>query len=198
MDEDIDGIPFDKIDGNSMASGAFIPSKWETVDPEQVKDQAITTSKWDQLEPVAPDAPKIPALTSNYGDSDSDSNDNDPREYDEERRTKLRELELKVMEYADELECGKKSIKPGWSITQQVEHFRRKLLKKVDRQDSDSTSEKYTLSRRDRSLSPLDKKIKRSTRKSSSSPEYVKASRSPYTSERKKRRDSDSPIAKSK
>lgn len=28
----------------------FITSKWETVDPEQVEAQAMTTSKWDLLE----------------------------------------------------------------------------------------------------------------------------------------------------
>lgn len=62
MDEDIDGIPLDN------SKGGFIPSKWETVDPEQVKDQAITTSKWEKLEPVAPEPPKISALM-NYEDS---------------------------------------------------------------------------------------------------------------------------------
>ena len=28
----------------------FVQSKWETVDPEDVEAQAMTTSKWDQLE----------------------------------------------------------------------------------------------------------------------------------------------------
>lgn len=32
------------------APSGFIPSRWETVDPDQVEAQAMTTSKWDQLE----------------------------------------------------------------------------------------------------------------------------------------------------
>lgn len=28
----------------------FVPSKWETVDPSQIEDQAMTTSKWELLE----------------------------------------------------------------------------------------------------------------------------------------------------
>lgn len=34
MDDDIDGIPLEKL--SNLKSGGFIPSKWETVDPEQV------------------------------------------------------------------------------------------------------------------------------------------------------------------
>lgn len=49
----------------------------------------------------------------------------------EERRLKLREIEVKAMQYQDELESGTKSLKSGWTVTQQVEHYRRKLLKKV-------------------------------------------------------------------
>lgn len=71
MDEDIDGIP---MDGNQSSSatdleadiakakaggGSFIPSKWESVDAAQIEAQAITTSKWDTLDPVAPEPPLI-------------------------------------------------------------------------------------------------------------------------------------------
>lgn len=35
------------------------------------------------------------------------------------------------MQYQDELESGKRALKGGWNIYQQVEHYRRKLLKKV-------------------------------------------------------------------
>lgn len=37
------------IEDDSSTAG-FIKSKWETVDPEQVEAQAMTTSKWDMLE----------------------------------------------------------------------------------------------------------------------------------------------------
>lgn len=52
----------------------------------------------------------------------------------EERRTKLREIEVKAMEYQDELESGSRSLKTGWSVPQQVEHYRRKLLRKSDKE----------------------------------------------------------------
>ncbi len=180
MEEDIDGIPMDQMKKDAHGKGAgFVPSKWETIDPEQVKDQAVTTSKWDLLEPVVPEAPKISAITANYDDSDSDS-DSNSREFDDERRTRLRELELKVVEYADELESGQRSLKSGMSIGQQIEHYRKKLLKKVDRQDSDSTSDRHSSSRRERverSVSPVEVRKSKRSRKGSSSPEYIKGSR---------------------
>ncbi len=35
------------------------------------------------------------------------------------------------MQYQDELESGQRALKSGWNISQQVEHYRRKLLRKV-------------------------------------------------------------------
>ena len=35
------------------------------------------------------------------------------------------------MGYQDELESGSKGIKAGWSISDQVEHYRKKLLRKA-------------------------------------------------------------------
>jgi U2-associated protein SR140 len=68
VDEDIDGIPMDSTD--MQKSGAFIPSKWETVDPDQVEAQAITTSKWETLEPVAPEPPTMMPKEDVFSDSD--------------------------------------------------------------------------------------------------------------------------------
>lgn len=49
----IDGEPLeeDVPQAKKKKTGAFVPSKWETVDPEQIEAQAMTTSKWDLLEP---------------------------------------------------------------------------------------------------------------------------------------------------
>jgi hypothetical protein len=55
----------------------------------------------------------------------------DCRDLNEDRRARLREIELKAVQYQDELECGQRTLKSGWSIQQQVEHYRRKLLRKV-------------------------------------------------------------------
>jgi cwf21 domain len=54
----------------------------------------------------------------------------------EERRAKLREIELKVMTYQDQLESGERSLKSSCSIGQQVEHYRKKLLRKVEQPPS--------------------------------------------------------------
>jgi len=35
------------------------------------------------------------------------------------------------MKYQDELEAGRRSRKPEFSVAEQVEHYRRKLLRKV-------------------------------------------------------------------
>jgi U2-associated protein SR140 len=57
---DIDGVPLD-LDGEPMPSvdsgslPKFKPSKWETVDPDLVEAQAMTTSKWETLEQAADD-----------------------------------------------------------------------------------------------------------------------------------------------
>lgn len=60
----------------------------------------------------------------------------------EERRTKLREIEVKAVEYQDELESGQRALKSGWTVSQQVEHYRRKLLRKSekDKREKDKDS----------------------------------------------------------
>jgi hypothetical protein len=64
-DDDIDGVPIlpstsapppppptkrDPSPDKKRPLPGFKPSKWETVDPEAVVEQAMTTSKWDLLE----------------------------------------------------------------------------------------------------------------------------------------------------
>lgn len=53
-DSDLDGKEIQdddrSNDHSSNALSGFILSKWETVDPEQIEAQAMTTSKWDLLE----------------------------------------------------------------------------------------------------------------------------------------------------
>merc|ERR1712088_17034 len=81
-------------------------------------------SKWDDREE---DIDGVPM----GGDSDSgEVEEFDPRK-DEERRALLREVEVLVMQYQDELESGRKSVKAGWTVAEQVEHYRRKGMKKT-------------------------------------------------------------------
>lgn len=94
--------------------------------------------------------------------SNDDSLDaSDIRDFDEEKRTRLREIELKIVQYQDEIESGSRSLKPGWSMHQQIEHYRRKLMKKSDKElqqeiiiNTESPSEKYFQSRKDNKRSP--------------------------------------------
>lgn len=63
----------------------------------------------------------------------------------EERRIKLREIEVKAVQYQDELESGQRALKSGWTLSQQVEHYRRKLLKKSEkeRKEKEPKTEKH-------------------------------------------------------
>lgn len=193
-DPDIDGIPIGGRDDISPpAAAGFIPSKWETVDPDQIEAQAITTSKWETLDPVKESQPQ-----SNLSDDSFDSFENSEgtRDYDEEKRARLRELEVKIVQYQDELESGQRSLKSGWNVQQQCEHYRRKLIKRSYRELQQDSPQSRTSSLK-RSPSPTDslKRLKKSKR--SPSPQYNRntssrrRSRSPGYS--KKARDSASP-----
>lgn len=130
VDEDIDGVPMDDEaerassrlkddDKKPIMPAGFVPSRWETVDPDQVEAQAMTTSKWEELEQNE---------DSNSQDASMDSTS---RDYNEERRNRLREIEVKTVQYQDELESGRRTLKPGMTMQGQVEHYRKKLIRKV-------------------------------------------------------------------
>ncbi|ESP01722.1 hypothetical protein LOTGIDRAFT_139163, partial [Lottia gigantea] len=145
LKEDIDGEPckyyVDSKTPNKPVA-AFVPSKWETVDEADLEAQAMTTSKWDQLEgrneEMEEELDGHRSQASDISDSDDDaptpthsSNYNARQEMTEERRARLREIELKVMKYQDELEAGKRSRKPHLSMIEQMQAYRKKLLRKV-------------------------------------------------------------------
>ncbi|XP_060536937.1 U2 snRNP-associated SURP motif-containing protein isoform X2 [Cylas formicarius] len=142
LDEDIDGeeIKEDALTTKNSASSGFIKSKWEAVDPEQIEAQAMTTSKWDLLESSQETSQDS---NSNLNDNQDSSLDyNDTRNMTEEKRMKLREIEVKAVQYQDELESGQRSLKSGWTVTQQVEHYRRKLLRKSEKESKKDKGEK--------------------------------------------------------
>lgn len=203
-DDDIDGVP---IDDSKSTQRAFIPSKWETVDPDQIEAQAVTTSKWDSLPVVAPDPPKIVAAT------DSDSSDSNLG-YEDERRTILREIEVKTMQYQDDLEAGRRSLKSGFTLIEQVQNYRKKLIKKVKRKQDNSSDSSERESRYREPSPPVissgyTKKAAKRSKRSPSSPatydrDYDRSnsprsthsykSRSPILS---RRQESDSPQSSS-
>lgn len=196
-DPDIDGIPIGNKNDRSPvpAAAGFIPSKWETVDPEQIEAQAITTSKWETLDPVKESHPQTNLSEDSF---DSFEYSEGTRDYDEEKRLRLREVELKTVQYQDELESGQRNLKSGWSVQQQCEHYRRKLMKRSLRElQQDSPQSGRTSSSLKRSPSPTDSLKKSKKPKRSPSPQYNRntasrrRSRSPGFS--KKSRDSASP-----
>lgn len=193
----IDGIPIDKNDQSpsttATAAAGFIPSKWETVDPEQIEAQAITTSKWETLDPV-----KETHAQSNMSEDSFDSFEysEGTRDFDEEKRLRLREVELKTVQYQDELESGQRNLKSGWTVAQQCEHYRRKLMKRSLRELQQDSPQSGRTSSLKRSPSPTDslKKAKKSRR--SPSPQYNRnagSRRSPGYSKQRSTRDSASP-----
>ncbi|XP_018342618.1 PREDICTED: U2 snRNP-associated SURP motif-containing protein isoform X2 [Trachymyrmex septentrionalis] len=187
MDEDIDGVPMDDDDSanirnkddekKSAMPAGFVPSRWETVDPDQVEAQAMTTSKWEELG------------QNEDSNSQDTSMDSSGRDYNEERRNRLREIEVKIMQYQDELESGRRTLKSGMTIQAQVEHYRKKLIRKSEREMKDVKSEerddeKRREKKRSRSTTPESPSHSYRDRRRSSSPSakvtrYRSRSRSP-------------------
>ncbi|XP_033760049.1 U2 snRNP-associated SURP motif-containing protein-like isoform X2 [Pecten maximus] len=200
--------------GTSPVAPKFLKSKWETVDDAELEAQAMTTSKWDLLDNQEEEEEEEEEKPQGemYEDIDGQPLDDEEgysrgtasdeesfqdysdyhhkQEMTEERRAKLREIEVKVMKYQDELEAGKRSRKNHITISQQVEHYRKKLLQK----ETDSPGRDTRKRHRSRSFSPSAyrsissspkrgskrmKSPKRSRRSRSRSPHKRSTSRSP-------------------
>ncbi|CAB0013680.1 unnamed protein product, partial [Nesidiocoris tenuis] len=178
-DDDIDGKPLDAQSPKRQQVGAFVPSRWEEVDPDVLEQQAMTTSKWELIE-------QQNQLFNRQLQSDDDQQDDQAaaddsmdscRDLQEElRRAKLREIEVKVMQYQDELESGKRALKAGFTVPEQIEHHRKKLLRKLVQ----FYFRTYKRSKRSRSATPSPPPSKRSV--------YRSRSRSPYASDSSRRR----------
>ncbi|XP_014681632.1 PREDICTED: U2 snRNP-associated SURP motif-containing protein-like [Priapulus caudatus] len=162
-DEDIDGIPlsveppkpklikskWEEVDPTQLEAQAVTTSKWELVKAVESK------SKWEQSEDERDRQGKEVSKEERVSEEEAGSQDSSPRphevtpyslvpykvskekeELNEERRQKLREIELKVIKYQDELEAGKRSRKSGIPFAEQVQHYRKKLLnKEKEKQD---------------------------------------------------------------
>lgn len=105
----------------------------------------MTTSKWEQLETVACESeddvdgkplgsspvPTVSSTTSGGDDARGLHFLNQlHNELSEERRALLREVELQVLKFQDEVESGKRNRKPGISLEKQVEEYRKELIRK--------------------------------------------------------------------
>ncbi|CAK8681102.1 unnamed protein product [Clavelina lepadiformis] len=136
--EPLDGVPLEEIKAPAAEQPRFVTSKWETVDPEDVEAQAMTTSKWDQLEKENLDGEALDEDSINeYGSSSKED-----LKLNKAKRTRLREIELKVMRFQDELESGQREYKSGSSISNQVEQYRQKLLEREREKEERERSDK--------------------------------------------------------
>ncbi|XP_046851921.1 U2 snRNP-associated SURP motif-containing protein-like [Xenia sp. Carnegie-2017] len=202
--DDLDGVPMDDIDGKPLkVSPTHIPSKWDN--PE-------ITSKWDNSDTMESKWERIKDQTSTSEVPKEISVEATAlKDRDEEKRKRLREVEIKVAKYSDKLESSGKET--PHSIKEKVEQYRQQLLeeseprksKKKKRHSSPSEKRKS----RSRSLS-----VSRDSSSSSSptppnaltksmqslkgydSPSSSPRNRSPSPSAEKRRRDS-SPRRKS-
>ncbi|KAI1903610.1 hypothetical protein AGOR_G00028980 [Albula goreensis] len=169
--DDIDGMPMEESceKEKSFPHSRVALSKWERVDDAEVLPQANTESKWDLLEEQDSEDRVNAGVDTKEddGDTEEDSSGEDsssPSKYDaadfkkslsnfelsEDKRTKLRELEVKVMKFQDELESGKRPRKPGMSVQQQAEHYRNKLLQKEFDKDDQDRKDKSTQKSKER------------------------------------------------
>ncbi|KPP71068.1 U2 snRNP-associated SURP motif-containing protein-like [Scleropages formosus] len=222
-EDDLDGVPLDA----SGLKPAFkvAPSKWEAVDGSTLEAQAVTTSKWEIFDqPEEASQGQQVETEQNEDDEDSRSShsaeqrsysnpvrddDSDPRsakysEMSEEKRAKLREIELKVMKFQDELESGKRPKKSGQSIQEQVEHYRDKLLqrekeiererekeKEKDKKEKEKTDVR-SKDKKEKEDSPTSKKEKKRRHSASPSPTRSSGRRARSPSPRSERSDRSS------
>jgi len=232
---DVDGDPVEDVIKKPPAAPtpqpAFFRSKWEEVDETELQAQAMTTSKWEMLEQEEDNNPQenidgedidgCPMEDNRFRQQSDSDNEDQPTgsrttermanlKYSllsEERRQKLREIEVKVVKYQDELESGKRSRKSGYTLQEQIENYRRKLQRKfLEPMDSPHSERGESLLRKryrsrsgtpprsrgrssDRSVTPPKRKKKDKDR----SPRRSKRSRSRSRSRSPRRDSSRSP-----
>ncbi|KAF2880369.1 hypothetical protein ILUMI_25785 [Ignelater luminosus] len=108
----------------------FIPSKWETVDPEQVEAQAMSTKKFYDLE------------IQRQLQEEKKRKQTENKKLSEPEREMLRKVEVMVMQYQDEYESGKRKLKKGKSLENELDNYRNQLLEKMKKETHESRSKK--------------------------------------------------------
>ncbi|XP_072180358.1 U2 snRNP-associated SURP motif-containing protein-like [Diadema setosum] len=174
----INGAPLEEDDDQSSLSGSaglktgreegkgfkVAPSKWETVDSSLLEAQAMTTSKWETLDKDEESEKEDEEQNEDDENEEREDNDEDEdtlqgssaadffksSEMTEERRAKLREIEVKVMKFQDDLEAGRRSRKRDMTLQAQVEKYRQKLLQKEKDREGERQKSKSKDRERDR------------------------------------------------
>nr|CAH7761644.1 unnamed protein product [Callosobruchus chinensis] len=210
-DSDIDGVP---LDGSALRSAmmnyessgsiedgsdidedgqpkaplsGFNTSKWEAVGPDQVEAQAVTTSKSDMLEN------QDSSQESSANKKDNSVDYSDTRNMTEHKRKKLREIEVKVVQYQDELESGQQQLKSGWTLPQMVEQYRRMLLGKLEKKEKSDKYSKEKHKRKDMSIVRRERRVVVDSSDDESYYKEVSESRSPSSSRNRRWKAMTSP-----
>ncbi|KAM3835293.1 U2 snRNP-associated SURP motif-containing protein isoform 4-T4 [Vipera latastei] len=205
--DDLDGIPIKSIDDDLDGVPPVTTSKWELFDQheesEEEENQNQEEESEDEEDTQSSKSEEHHLYSNPIREEIPDSKSSSKfSEMSEEKRAKLREIELKVMKFQDELESGKRPKKQGQSLQEQVEHYRDKLLQrekekelerererdKKDKEKSDSRSkekkekEECTPTRKERkrrhSTSPSPSRSSGSRRAKSPSPKSERSERS--------------------
>uniref|UniRef100_A0A4W3HCY0 U2 snRNP-associated SURP domain containing n=1 Tax=Callorhinchus milii TaxID=7868 RepID=A0A4W3HCY0_CALMI len=204
LDDDLDGVPIDGLEESKKFQSVFkvAPSKWEAVDEAQLESQAVTTSKWELFDqPTESEEEEQDVQLKESDEDDDDDNSRSEEQYyfsnpmkeepmesrplkysemSEEKRAKLREIELKVMKFQDEIESGKRPKKAGQNIQDQVEHYRDKLLQREKEKEMERERER---DKKDKDIIKSEARVKdRKERESSSSPSNKERKRKHSTS----------------
>lgn len=149
----------------------------------ELNELAMTTSKWEQLDPSKQEDDDDEDIDgkpiSINTDSQSTDGSNHAHQFldqmklelsSEERRSALREIELKIVKYQDELEAGKRSRNQSFkTILEQVEDYRYRLMKDLQKQSSDRSRRSRSGSR---SRSPSSHSSSKRRRSRSRSPTH--------------------------
>ncbi|XP_036300546.1 U2 snRNP-associated SURP motif-containing protein isoform X8 [Pipistrellus kuhlii] len=228
FDDDLDGVPLvDATEDSKKNEPIFkvAPSKWEAVDESELEAQAVTTSKWELFDQHEESEEEGNQNQEEDSEDEEDTQSSKSEEHhlysnpikeemteskfskysemSEEKRAKLREIELKVMKFQDELESGKRPKKPGQSFQEQVEHYRDKLLqrekeKELERERERDKKDKEKLESRSKDKKEKDECTPTRKERSPSGSRTPKRSRrsrsrSPKKSGKKSRSQSRSP-----
>eukprot|EP00118_Oscarella_pearsei_P012114 m.86447 g.86447 ORF g.86447 m.86447 type:complete len:832 (+) comp36496_c0_seq42:20-2515(+) len=176
--EDMDGVPLDDLDGIPMDGKPGLAD--EMVGGEWGAAVAIRNSRWAQddereIEPEVHQSKVRSSSSSSQGLGNSSTRRSDG---DEDRRQQLREVEVKVMKYADWLE---KKGESGQSLSSRVQMYREQLLQELHKGNAGEDdqhrhhSKEHRKRRRSKSRSHSPKTRRRQSR--SRSPERRRWSR---------------------
>lgn len=124
-EDDLDGIPI--VYEDYKRKKRHSSSDEESIEPKSMKDSDVGKDNNSEYSEDSRGYERLQGVVPR-------------REASEERRARLREVEVRVMQYQDELEQGLRPLKPGYTLPRQVQHYRHKLLRKIEKEEAAAVS----------------------------------------------------------